>query len=214
MKYWKKLVPDYAGKPVLSFFILQFLTYDVTMLLARNLHPICMETAWDRAVPFLPWTVLVYVGAFPFWLFTALFLIHTDKNRTIRFFSANMLANLVCICFFLLLPTTNTRPQIEGTGFWEWAMHTIYSIDSPVNLFPSIHCQLSWLCFQSVRNNPKVPKGWRVFSFVFALMIFTATLTTKQHVLADVLGGFLLAEVTYWLAGFPKVQKVYCRVCC
>ena len=38
---------------------------------------------------------------------------------------------------------------------------------------------------------------------------FVSTLTTKQHVIADVIGGALLAEVTWQIAGHTHLGAWY-----
>ena len=55
------------------------------------------------------------------------------------------LTKVICLLFFVLLPTHNVRPPLETGGFTGWAMRTIWLLDTPTNLFPSIHCFVSWL---------------------------------------------------------------------
>ena len=84
----------------------------------------------------------------------------------------------------------------------------LYQVDRASNLFPSIHCLVSWLCFVGVRGKKHIPKWYQVCSCVMAIAVFVSTLTTKQHVVIDVLGGVILAEVSYWLMGkFVKYKK-------
>lgn len=45
--------------------------------------------------------------------------------------------------------------------------------------------------------------------FWAALAVFVSTLTTKQHVIADVIGGALLAEVTWQIAGRTHLGAWY-----
>ena len=51
-----------------------------------------------------------------------------------RFFCADFLAKAVCLICFLLLPTTNIRPSVEGDGLWEGLVRFLYQVDAPVNL--------------------------------------------------------------------------------
>lgn len=79
-----------------------------------------------------------------------------------------------------------------------------YRIDAPVNLFPSIHCLVSWLCWAGVRNRKELPRRYRRSAFWMAAAVCVSTLTTKQHVLWDAAGGIALAEFSYWAAGRLK----------
>ena len=120
-----------------------------------------------------------------------------------------MLAKAVCFLLFLLIPTTNVRPEITGKSVWDALMKLLYSIDAADNLFPSIHCLNSWLCWIGVRKNREIPAAYRYFSLVVAVAVCISTLTTKQHVIADVIGGVLLAELSYLIAGRQKVCALY-----
>ena len=101
------------------------------------------------------------------------------------------------------------RPEITGSGFWKDAMRFLYWLDQPYNLFPSIHCAISWLCWDSVRGNERFPKWYRVLTFVCGVAVCISTLTTRQHVLADILGGIALAEICWRLTPrlFAKTDK-------
>ncbi len=65
-------------------------------------------------------------------------------------------------------------------------------------MFPSIHCLVSWLCYAGLRGRKDVPDWYRRVSLVLAVMVCISTLLTKQHVIADVFGGILLAEACLW----------------
>lgn len=110
-----------------------------------------------------------------------------------------MAAKLVCGVIFLLVPTTNVRPQL-GQGFFDFCLGAIYAMDQPTNLFPSIHCLESWICWRGIRNRMDISPIYRDFSGVFAILICISTLLTKQHVIADVFGGILLGEGMLYLS--------------
>ena len=102
--------------------------------------------------------------------------------------------------FFVLMPTTNVRPEVSGGDLASQLVVLLYQLDPPQNLFPSIHCLISWLCFAGVRSDRRIPLWYRGFNCVFALAVCASTLFLKQHVIPDVLSGILLAEFTYAVA--------------
>ena len=104
------------------------------------------------------------------------------------------------------------RPIIGGNSLWDNALRFLYQIDAPDNLFPSIHCLVSWFSYLGVRGRKDIPQWYRTLSFVMALAVFISTLTTRQHVIVDVFGGVLLAEVCYWLAGRKAVLERYTQL--
>ena len=85
-------------------------------------------------------------------------------------------------------------------------------MDDPTRLFPSIHCLVSWFCFIGIRGRKNVPRAYRVFSCLFALLVCVSTQFTKQHYIVDVFGGILLAEGMYWLAFHTQLYRYPKRV--
>lgn len=163
----------------------------------------------DQQIPVIPWTIVIYFGCYLVWIVNYLIAASREKEFVWRFFAADVLARLVCMAFYLLLPTTNVRPSIPEQGFWNQMLALLYQMDAADNLFPSIHCLNSWFCYIAVRGRREIPLWYQRFSFWAALAVFVSTLTTKQHVIADVIGGALLAEVTWQIAGRTHLGAWY-----
>ncbi len=155
----------------------------------------------DVRTPLLPWTVAIYFGCFAFWAVCYFRILSGPRTQALRFFLADVSAKAVCLVFFVALPTTNVRPAVVGTGVWETLLRLLYAIDAPNNLFPSIHCLVSWLCWVGLRGQKDCPAWGRWGALLGALAVCLSTLTTKQHVIADVLAAIVLAELCYALAG-------------
>ena len=170
-----------------------------------------VETLQHRngAGPADPGDPVSYLGCYLVWIVNYLIAASREKEFVWRFFAADVLARLVCMAFYLLLPTTNVRPSIPEQGFWNHMLALLYQMDAADNLFPSIHCLNSWFCYIAVRGRREIPRWYQRFSFWAALAVFVSTLTTKQHVIADVIGGALLAEVTWQIAGCTHLGAWY-----
>lgn len=205
-------IPVNTVLPLVFTLALQGLVYFGSKLLMAGAYHHNLETAWDLAIPFLPWTVSIYVGTFLYWAISFLLILRSGTENAFRFLCAHCMSLLIALVFFLLLPTTNTRPQIEGGGLWNFGMRLIYALDTPDNLFPSLHCELSWLCFLGLKKVENVPTGGKRFALIFSLLIFVSTLTTKQHILLDVFGGWLIAEISFRLCGSKKVTAPFYKV--
>lgn len=169
--------------------------------LARGLAHMEMTTALDGSIPLLPWTVAIYFGCFVFWAACYLLYARRARAEALRFFAADFITKAVCLVFFIAMPTVMERPEVTGGGFWDAALRFLYRIDEPNNLFPSIHCAVSWLCWTGARGRGELPAWFRAAAFLMALAVSAATLTTKQHVIADVLSGIALAELSWYAAG-------------
>lgn len=217
-RYIDPLCPLYGILPLIACFALNMLVYSGTMILCRDWVHYDLTTAFDRAVPLVPEWMYIYFGCYLFWIVNYIMVARInrdDRAAFYRFVTADMLSRLVCAFFFLVFPTTNVRPEVTGTGFSDQMLSFLYAVDQPTNLFPSIHCLVSWLCFIGIRSSDKVPRWYKVFSCIFALLVVASTQFTKQHYIADAIAGLLLAEVMYLLSQKTKlwrlVQKVFER---
>ena len=193
------LNPHWILLPLVAFIWNQVI-YQGAFFLTASRHHFDFALPVDSTIPLIPWTIVIYYGCF---LHCGLHYICVAKlgNRNTRqFYAADFLIKSVSFLFFLCLPTVMHRPEVTGTGFWNDAIRFLYWMDKPYNLFPSIHCSVSWLCWISVRKNTQVPKWYRYFALIAAIAVCLSTLTTRQHVLVDIAGGLLVAEVCWALA--------------
>ena len=110
-----------------------------------------------------------------------------------------MSSRIICGIIFILIPTTNVRPEIIGNSLSANLMRFLYWIDSPTNLFPSIHCLVSWFCFIGIRKSEKIPRWYKIFSCIFALFVCASTQFTKQHYIVDVISGIAIAELCFYV---------------
>lgn len=159
-----------------------------------------MDNFLDSKIPFMPSFILIYFGCYLFWTVNYCLIARMDAEHCFRFFTADLCAKLICFLFFILLPTTNIRPELTNQDIWIKLVRFLYRIDEPTNLFPSIHCLTSWFCYIGIRNTRTIPRWYQHLSLVMALAVFVSTLALRQHVLIDVLGGVLLAQATYWIS--------------
>lgn len=206
-----RIVPEYTVVPLVCALGFQLLVYSGTKAVMDGFCHYNLELPIDRATPFLPWTVIIYTGAFVYWYASYVLILRSGKENAFRFLCAHMISLLVIWPCFIFLPTTNVRPAVEGHSLWDWGMRIIYATDTPTNLFPSLHCQFSWLCCRGL-GRARLPKWLKIFSYVFTLLIFVSTLTTKQHVILDVFSGWLLGEITFDLCRSRRVTKPFYRL--
>ncbi len=212
-KTGKHLIPVYGIVPIALALIWNTLAYNGGRWIASGRYHYHMETVLDDKIPFVPWAVIIYFGCYLFWAVNYILIARQDKESVYRFFTADALSRIVCFGFYVLFPTTNTRPEIVADGFWNQIVLCLYSIDAADNLFPSIHCLVSWFCFLGIRGRKEIPKWYQYLSAGIAVCVFLSTLTTKQHVLWDVAGGVLLAELCFWLGKRGTWYRGYQKFC-
>ena len=186
-----------AGAAAFNFSI-----YFLGRIIARDSVHFDFTTELDKNIPFLPWTIVIYWGAYALWIANYCLGVRFDRSGFRRALIAHYLGEVVCFLCFVFLPTTMVRAEITGTGFFDDVMRATYTVDSADNLLPSIHCFVSWISWIAVRGNKSIPKPYRIFSLVFAAAICISTVTVKQHVVLDIVTGVGLAELSYLAAGW------------
>lgn len=191
------------------------IAYQGARFLSRNFHH------WDVALPIdytfkpVPWTMFIYFGCFIFWFFSYFAIaMQEDREQANRFFAMVQVAKIVCFVFYLVCPTTaDIRVEIVGDGWWDRVLRFCYSADSPAsNYFPSMHCMASWFCFIGVRGKKQFHIAFRIATFVMAIAVFISTITTRQHVLLDIPGGIVFAELCYALSLLEPVHRTYTKI--
>lgn len=193
-------------------FVFNCIVYGLARMIAGEWPHHILTSRIDEQIPFVPMSIIIYFGCYLFWAVNYVMIAKLDKKWAYQFYFADMISRIICFAFFLMYPTTNIRPEITGTGIWNMGMQLLYSIDAADNLFPSIHCLVSWFCYIGIRGNKKIPKWYQWSSCVMAVLVFISTLTTKQHVLLDVFGGVVIAEFTLWMARHTDGYQYYMKI--
>lgn len=213
MKHFLKkitgIVPAYGFFPLVFSFVFNCLVYSGSRAVAGSWYHHNIESNLDLRLPFLPQFLIIYFGCYIFWAANYILAARQDREEVYRFFTADFISRCVCLVIFLAYPTTNTRPVIEGSGFWDLLAGWLYSIDAADNLFPSIHCLVSWFCFLAVKGQKKIPIWYKAVSFILAVLVFLSTLFTKQHVIVDVAGGIFLAQGCFWIGKHTEIWHIY-----
>ena len=114
MKKKKKfsLVPSYSVIPLIVIVVWNQLVYSGAMFLTRNWPHYNFELGIDHKIPFVPWTVCIYLGCYLFWIVNYILTARQEKEKVYRFFCAEVMAKAICLVCFLVLPSTNVRPVI------------------------------------------------------------------------------------------------------
>jgi len=171
-------------------FILFMMVYWVLYVIPNfflSVPPYELPLLWiDQVTPLLPWTFLIYTSDY-FVFVLALFLL---ENKAQFHSFARMMFGILFVCgiFFYVFPTTYPRPEypLVSNPLIAAVMQFVALADTPRNCFPSMHVGLTAGATWALRH-----LGARVFGFfsAWSVLIFSSTLTTKQHYFLDILGG-------------------------
>ncbi|OYP00184.1 phosphatidic acid phosphatase, partial [Lachnotalea glycerini] len=166
----------------------------------------------DTKIPFIKEWIVIYLICYLFWIINYILIAREGLESWYRFATADLMSRLICGMFFILLPTTIIRPQVSGNDFFSWLVRLVYQLDRPTNLFPSIHCLVSWFCFIGIRKSVRISKWYKLFSCIFAILVCVSTQFTKQHYLMDIVGGILLAELCYYITNHTQLYLYIERI--
>jgi membrane-associated phospholipid phosphatase len=161
------------------------------------------ELPWDRALPLLPAWALIYGSLYAFLIALPVFVVREEEHirRTFWAYLAVWITAYVC---FLVYPTVAPRPpEVIGDGFAAWGLRSLYGADPPYNCFPSLHVAHS---FVSALTCYRLHRRLGLAALACASLVAVSTLFTKQHYIADVIAGLLMAVVAYLviLRGYPR----------
>jgi membrane-associated phospholipid phosphatase len=159
--------------------------------------------ALDRAIPLQPVWALIYGALYLFLILLPVFVVREDEHlrRTVWAYLSVWITAYVC---FLVYPTMAPRGDtVVGDGFGVWGLRFLYGADPPYNCFPSLHVAHS---FVSALTCYRVHREVGIVAIVSASLVAVSTLFTKQHYVADVVAGVLLALVAYgvFIHGLPR----------
>lgn len=206
-------VPKNMRIPLIVALVWNCCVFYITRIFNHNLYHYDLTTKVDSYFPLLPWTVFIYFGSYIFWAVNYIIAARDSKNNW-HFFTADFISKIICIAIFIILPTSVARPQLAQSAgcISNYLMRFLYWVDSPDNLFPSLHCLVSWFCVIAVRKNKAVPLWYKLFTVLFTLAVCICTLTTKQHVFVDTFTGVILAELCYQLTFIKKLPLLYKKI--
>lgn len=211
-KFLRKLIPEHAILPLLITGITLILSYQLAkwvQLFTHNANAMDVTLSIDGYFGFQPVWVAVYFGSYFFWIWQYLLLVRESPKLACTMAAADIVAKGICLVLYLALPTTNVRPEVTGNGIFPFLMRLLYTIDTPTNLLPSIHCLVPWMGTRYLmeRKTMKHKKLVCLISLVGTFMVFASTLYTKQHVVLDVIAGVAVAEIGWLAARFTPLGR-------
>lgn len=180
---------------VLCFFLLEGRTFVEYNIISSEL---------DKLIPFKPEFIYVYLFWFPYVATFFIWFSCINKSN-----NSEQITKLMLVGTTLFLVISWLYPN--GLDFREYIFYEqgtlagilvqiLHSIDTPTNVFPSMHVFMSAAIQVGVENEPKLKqnKGLLWFTRVTAVLIILSTVFLKQHSVIDVCGGLLLTAALYW----------------
>ena len=210
-RIWDRMLPKYTRLPLLIILAFNFFVYYLPKLVEPYLKLHKIHTAFDDRLPLIPAFIFIYLLAFAQWAVGYIVIARDSPERCYRILSGELIAKALTLCIFLCYSTTMDRPEVEVRGFSTWVLAFIYKVDTPINLFPSLHCLESWLCFRGAIGLKRMPRWYTWLQLTFTLLVFAAVLLVKQHVWPDIVGGVAMAELGQLLRRLFRADRLLAK---
>ncbi|MBQ2203232.1 MAG: phosphatase PAP2 family protein [Oscillospiraceae bacterium] len=211
-QYLTRLLPAYAWLPALSVIGMNFLVYYIPKLLETHRSLNLVSTALDDALPRVPYFAVIYVLAYAQWAVGILAICRESRAHCFRVMSGVLISEALVLLVFLVYPTTLRRPPVEVRDLPTAVLDWVYRSDTPTNLFPSLHCMQSWLCFRGAVGMRRTPRWYPWAQLIFALLVFASVILTKQHIWPDILGGIAFGELGQLLGRRIRAERLFGRL--
>ena len=172
-----------------------YLTYGVANWLASLRADVpSIAFAWERHIPFLPWTIL------PYWSINALYglslFLCRDSDELDTHGRRLLSAQVVAVSCFVLAPLRFSFERPEADGPPGLLFEALAGFDKPFNQAPSLHIALLVILWELYARH--VPAGWRPFLHGWFALIGVSVLTTFQHHFFDIPTGAALGLLCLW----------------
>ena len=156
-----------------------------------------LRTPLDDALPLIPLFVIPYDSLEPL-IYFSLIVFLVFRTRIFQSAALSLIvAMLVSYAVYFFLQTEVLRPVVSGSDTLSRMIRDVYAGDNPYNDFPSLHTSLSTIIaiawWRTDRRLGIVAGAWTA-------LIVASTVFVKQHYVADVAAGLLLAWGASWLS--------------
>ena len=198
-----KIRDFFLTRPQLALPILAAVYLSVTALYPAFNRPLattyCLNTALDDRIGFsAPW-ILPYISWYVFIPTVGLSLMFRDKKQYTITFSTMIGGLIISYLTYSFFQTVVPRPDIIVDGLFSRIVQLIYSIDQPYNAFPSIHVLATYALMLGAAKARNIHIAAKAAIWAVGLVIILSTVFIKQHVVLDILGGIVLAQILFSL---------------
>lgn len=199
MKFLKEnkhtwVIPVYAVLYMTSFVLLE----------RSRVKPNIIHCALDDRIPFCEYFIVPYVLWFGFVAVTLWYFAFRCRERKEywQFVGALGTGMTVFIIVSFVFPNgQDLRPALEEGNLFVQAVKVLYRLDTPTNIFPSMHVFNALACEAAILNHADCRKHKAVTwgSGILTVLVVLATMFLKQHSVMDVISAIVLYAVCYFI---------------
>jgi len=155
-----------------------------------------LRTPIDNALPVVKPFVVPYVSL-DYVVYFTLIIFLLFRTKVFQSAALTMItAFFVSYFFYFFFQTEVIRPVLTGTDLFTRMIQNVYAGDNPFNDFPSLHTSVSTLL---AIHWFRFDRRAGIVALIWAAFVVASTVLIKQHYVADVVSGLLLAFGASWL---------------
>ncbi len=207
-----RALPAYAFVPAILAVSFNFIAYYIPKAILTDAVHHDLSIFIDGLIPFWPWFISFYILAYVQWASNYILHSHIGREPFYHIATSVIIAKVISMVFFLVIPTEIARPEVTGGGLWNFLTRLIYEADTPRNLFPSLHCVESWTVYRAARMMKNAPRWYAPLQLFITVMVFASTVFVKQHFFIDIFAGILAVELGWLLSRRFRLWRVFERI--
>lgn len=186
------IIPAYGIFYMISFMLVERIPVETHLI----------HTFLDDKIPFCEYFIIPYV----LWYFVVLgsvlyFALGSPGKKEYYQYMGTLAVGmtLFLIISYVYPNGQDLRPVLEGGSPFIQAVQFLYLIDTPTNIFPSMHVFNAVACCVALLNNKKCRQN-RIFTagnIIITVSIVLSTMFLKQHSVEDVVTALILNVICY-----------------
>jgi membrane-associated phospholipid phosphatase len=190
------------GLVLLLITIVLYFSTNVLYLGQPTHVPLTFVDIWALHSPVWIWVYVTY-----YFYLIGIYLSVRNEELLNQIYYCYLAAGLSGAMIFFSFPSTVPRelyPLSADPGLSEMLLGFIRRIDQSLNCAPSMHVAFSTIAALTFWHDRHDSHKTRVGVASWGLLIFYSTMATKQHYFLDVISGFALGAVLFFI--FSKVR--------
>ena len=200
-------MPDNFSKVVIVqavLLVFQIIMYFGCEYFQSGFHDVKRDI--DDKIPFVEWSVLVYVLWFPLIALFPIALFYVNEEYYVFYITAMFMEVVLSVICYMIYPTTFKRPKPSDKLSGKLMTIVFKGSYRGVNCAPSLHCSSCYLIIFTALMAMHNVTG--IISIIVAVAIVISTMTTKQHTVIDVLSAIPMFVVCAFIGKFFPFEFV------
>lgn len=192
--------PEFSHLKLLFGWVVYFAFYFLTenLIPAENCHVIYCKL--DSIIPFCEWFIIPYTFWYLLIIFSLVYFALYNVESFKKLQTYIIITQVIAVIVYIIYPSCqNLRPaEFPRDNFLTDCIGLIYSLDTNTGVCPSLHCAYSIAIASVWLRENGIPKLWKTFIAIVAIIICLSTMFIKQHSAVDFLAALpvcLIAEI-------------------